>query len=97
MKSSGSMSMKQSTIFGLPQPADESSLAADMTKPQQKGKDRSMVWEFFSQYKGNTSVARCDICYEEKKEKAGDLFTSLCKDDPQYITWFTVYVASCLP
>ena len=46
MKSSGSTSMKQSTIFGLSQPAHESSLAADMTKPQQKGRDRSMVWEF---------------------------------------------------
>ena len=73
MKSSGSTSMKQSTIFGLSQPADESSLAADMTKPQQKGREQSMVWQFFSQYKANTSMARCDICYEEKKEKAGDL------------------------
>lgn len=55
MKSSGSTSMKQSTIFGLSQPAHESSLAAGMTKPQQKGRDRSMVWEFFAYYRSKTN------------------------------------------
>ena len=61
MKSSGSTSMKQSTIFGLSQPAHESSLAADMTKPQQKGREQSMVWQYIYYNTNYERMADMDI------------------------------------